>query len=185
MSNSTLYNDAKLKSLEVTDALKIPVSTGLEFTKNIGREGEIKFNSTETCLMVKTSKEWMKIPLRQREEQATAPPYFKLSESLNDLTSQNSQSSVSPPAYSNIYSQQHDGKKTMTMNVEKKCVFAVFSDIVESLIFPQLNFLLEEAKRLKIKKINLTSKTASLESYLNTLNLHYSCIEDGTVLVTL
>ena len=73
MSNSILSNDTKLKSIEVTDYLKIPTANGMDFKKNLGREGELKYNTTENCLMVKTSKSWTKLSLKPYEQLSALP----------------------------------------------------------------------------------------------------------------
>jgi hypothetical protein len=166
MSNSILSNDVKLKCLEVTDYLKIPTAAEGEFKKNLGREGEIKYNVTSNCLMVKTSKEWKSLPLKKVS--TTSEP------SAPDL----------PPPY--ILCNPETEKK-MLVTVGKKCVSAVFLEVVDSLIYQQLNFLLEEAHRLKMKKITVTynKDDKCLLPYLKSLNLSYSVADDGLIAITI
>jgi hypothetical protein len=124
--NSILSNDSKLTSLEITNQLKIPTCTNEELKKNIGREGEIKFNITDNCLMIRTSNEWNRIPLKPIKPSAPPPPY---------------------PV--------DEERKTMRIKFDKKNIYAEFIEISEPIIFQQIKFLLEESKRLN-KKIIIT-----------------------------
>lgn len=154
MSNSILSNDFRLTSLEVTDYLKIPTCTDVEIRKNIGKEGEIKFNISTNSLMIRTPNEWKKIALKPYDTKPSAPP----------------------PPYP-----EEDTKKTMRVKVEKKAIIAEFLDIIEPMIFQQIKFLLEESRRLKMRIFIHQNNSDKLIKYLHETNVIFNTDEYGNI----
>lgn len=149
--NSVLSNDSRLSSLEVTDYLKIPTCSEIEFKKNLGREGELKYNTTSKCLMIRCSDEWRKIILKPYETGFL-----------------------------------DEEKKPMKMTIVKKTILAEFVEILEPLIKQQIEFLLNEANRLKIKKIIVNKRNADkVSNYLQELNIKFKTDETGEITIDL
>jgi hypothetical protein len=159
MINSGLCNDSKLTSLEVTECLRIPICSDSDLKKNFGREGELKYNVTSNCLIIRTPNEWKKLFLKPYEQ---------------------------PPKYAEVIKPSAPPQeKTMQISVVKKCLTAEFVTVVETLIYQQINFLIEEAKRLKLKKILIANTNSeSVSSYLKSFGVDYEKEKNGTLTIT-
>jgi hypothetical protein len=159
MSNLILSNDSRLTSLEVTDYLKIPTCTEAEIKRNAGKEGEVKFNVTNNCLMIRTPKEWKSIPLKPCDDVLVKP-------------------SAPPPPY------PAEERKTMRMKIEKKNILVEFLDIIEPMIYQQLDFLMSEAKKLKIKKIVVNKNNSDrIVDYLHKLSITFKHDHNGNLVI--
>jgi hypothetical protein len=152
MSNSILSNDSRLESLEVTKYLKIPSCTDEEIKKKTGREGEVKFNTTTNCLMIRSPKEWISL----KSYETTKP-------------------SAPPPPYPT-----EDDKKSMRVKIDKTAIYVEFVEIIDSIIVQQINFLLDESLKLKRKIIINQRNSETLIPFLKNLNVTFT-LENGNI----
>lgn len=146
----SIFNDSRFTSLEVTDYLKIPTCTDAEIKKNVGREGEIKFNVSNNSLMIRTPSEWKAIPTVSDDP---PPPYV-------------------------------DGKKTMKMKIVDDRIVAEFSEIRKSLTFQQIQFLMDESRKLNLNRIDILYKkniSESLKDFLVEINVPFSIDDKGNI----
>lgn len=159
MSNSRVSTDNKYTTVEVTDCLKIPFCTDKELLTCPGRERELRFNTTQNTLMVKTTTGWLQFSLA---EHLNMPDEVTLTEIENNLKT-----------------------PLGIVDVLKDSVYVDMQDVLdENTLVENLEALRVQAKKHKLKKIklnNIPTHKDRLLVFLKTTKYKFKTNSNGVI----